>query len=68
MRALIDGEEKERERVANELHDGLASDLTGIKLILSQSEEKLPEGVSERLIPRTRTNASYFSQFVAAQY
>lgn len=49
MRALIDGEEKERERVANELHDGLASDLTGIKLILSQSEEKLPEGVLNAL-------------------
>jgi len=49
MRALIDGEEKERERVANELHDGLASDLTGIKMILSQSEEKLPEGVLNAL-------------------
>lgn len=49
MRALIDGEEKERERVANELHDGLASDLTGIKMILSQSEEKLPEGVLSAL-------------------
>lgn len=49
MRALIDGEERERERVANELHDGLASDLTGIKLILSQSQEKLPEGVLNAL-------------------
>lgn len=49
MRALIDGEEKERERVANELHDGLASDLTGIKLILSQSEEKLPDGILSAL-------------------
>lgn len=45
MRALIDGEEKERERIANELHDGLASDLTGIKMILSQSKEGLPDGV-----------------------
>ncbi|MFK7787119.1 MAG: ATP-binding protein [Crocinitomicaceae bacterium] len=49
MHALVDGEEKERERVANELHDGLASDLTGIKLILSQSKEKLPEGVLNAL-------------------
>lgn len=49
MRALIDGEEKERERVANELHDGLASDLTGIKLLLSQSEEKLPDGILSAL-------------------
>lgn len=49
MRALIDGEEKERERVANELHDGLASDLTGIQLILGQSKEAIPEGVLEAL-------------------
>lgn len=49
MRALIDGEENERERVANELHDGLASDLTGIKMILSQSEVTLPEGVLSAL-------------------
>lgn len=49
MRALIDGEEKERERVANELHDGLASDLTGIKMILAQSEEKLPDGILDAL-------------------
>lgn len=49
MRALIDGEENERQRVANELHDGLASDLTGIKMILSQSEVALPEGVLSAL-------------------
>ncbi len=57
MRALIDGEEKERERIANELHDGLASDLTGIKMILSQTEEKLPEGILntlERVHEQTR--------------
>lgn len=49
MRALIDGEEKERERVANELHDGLASDLTGIKMVLSQTTSDLPDGVLNAL-------------------
>jgi two-component system, NarL family, sensor kinase len=49
MRALIDGEEKERERIANELHDGLASDLTGIQLILGQSKETIPNGVLDAL-------------------
>lgn len=49
MRALIDGEEKERERVANELHDGLASDLTGIKMVLSQTTPDLPDGVLNAL-------------------
>lgn len=49
MRALIDGEEKERERIANELHDGLASDLTGIKMVLSQTPERLPDGVLNAL-------------------
>ena len=36
--AAIDGEEKERERLANELHDGIASALTGIRLKLEQNE------------------------------
>ena len=32
--ALIEGEEKERKRVANELHDGIASSISGIKIQL----------------------------------
>ncbi len=49
MHALVDGEEKERERIANELHDGLASDLTGIKMVLSQTSQELPDGVLNAL-------------------
>ena len=36
--AAIEGEEKERERFANELHDGIASALTGIRLKLEQNK------------------------------
>lgn len=32
--AIINAEEKERERISNELHDGMASSITGIKLKL----------------------------------
>ena len=39
MRAVIDGEERERKRLASELHDGLASDLTGIKMMLNQHKD-----------------------------
>ena len=39
LEALIDGEEKERRRIAQELHDGLNSDLSAIKYRLSTLEE-----------------------------
>ncbi|MGV6862342.1 MAG: ATP-binding protein [Putridiphycobacter sp.] len=34
LNALIEGEEKERQRVSNELHDGVASTITAIKIQL----------------------------------
>lgn len=34
MQAVMSAEEKERERISNELHDGMASAITGIKLRL----------------------------------
>lgn len=37
--ALADGEEMERMRLANELHDGIASNLIGIKLQLENAQE-----------------------------
>ena len=43
LEALIKGEEKERERIAGELHDGLASNLTGIKIQLEQMESSSKE-------------------------
>lgn len=42
LEALIKGEEKERERIANELHDGLASELTAIKIQLEQTGSSSP--------------------------
>ena len=39
LEALIDGEEKERRRIAQELHDGLNGDLAAIKYHLSIFEE-----------------------------
>jgi two-component system NarL family sensor kinase len=39
IEALIDGEEKERRRIAQELHDGLNGDLSAIKYRLSRLEE-----------------------------
>ena len=48
MRAVIDGEERERKRLASELHDGLASDLTGIKMMLSQQQD-IPQKVLDAL-------------------
>lgn len=39
LEALIDGEEKERRRIAQELHDGLNGDLSAIKYRLSTLED-----------------------------
>ncbi len=36
LRALNEGEEKERQRIASELHDGIASELTALKIALEQ--------------------------------
>lgn len=44
LEALIDGEEKERRRIAQELHDGLNGDLSAIKYRLSTLEDS---GLSE---------------------
>ncbi|MFD1552194.1 hypothetical protein DNU06_00140 [Putridiphycobacter roseus] len=40
--AAIQGEEKERERLASELHDGIASTLTGIRLQLTNEYNQNP--------------------------
>ena len=41
LESLIDGEEKERKRIAQELHDGLNGDLSAIKYRLSSLEDVL---------------------------
>lgn len=46
LEALIDGEEKERRRIAQELHDGLNGDLSAIKYRLSTIEESGISGIN----------------------
>ena len=51
LEALIDGEEKERKRIAQELHDGLNGDLAAIKYRLSAIEDnELAKDDRERLL------------------
>ncbi|MGM0479960.1 MAG: tetratricopeptide repeat-containing sensor histidine kinase [Bacteroidota bacterium] len=38
LRALNEGEEKERQRIASELHDGIASELTALKIGLEREK------------------------------
>ena len=40
VRAMLTGEEKERKRIAQDLHDGLGGVLAGIKMTLSKISEK----------------------------
>lgn len=42
-RALVEGQEEERKRVATELHDGIGVLLSTVKLQFTNIEEKLPE-------------------------
>lgn len=37
---MLEGEERERERIARDLHDGLGGALSGIKLKLSAQQKK----------------------------
>lgn len=48
MESVIQAEEIERERIANELHDGMASSITGIKIKL---EEFARSSENDKLIP-----------------
>lgn len=42
LRAVISGEEQERQRIARELHDGLGSQLASIKMIVSSIQNDVP--------------------------
>jgi signal transduction histidine kinase len=65
LKAMIKGEEKERDRFAKELHDGFIGELSAIKMNLStinmprKEEEKLQENIYslEELIKDLRTTA-----------
>lgn len=43
MTALLEGEEKERERIAKDLHDGVVQDLTAFKYELNNIKEAIPK-------------------------
>jgi two-component system NarL family sensor kinase len=43
LKSFIDGEEKERKRIARELHDGLGAVLATVKMQISSIQHKVPE-------------------------
>lgn len=60
IRALLEGEEKERSRIARDLHDGLGGMLTSLKLKLSpiaevNKWERTPEKLSRIAVPIDNT-------------
>ena len=56
IRAMMEGEERERERVARDLHDGLGGLLTGVKIDLSKMKDNAPteNRLQEQLTATTR--------------
>ncbi|GAB3996778.1 hypothetical protein GCM10028807_40200 [Spirosoma daeguense] len=49
LRAMIEGQEGERSRIARDLHDGLGIQLSRIKLFVEAHQEQLPYSVKEPL-------------------
>lgn len=49
LRAMIEGQEGERSRIARDLHDGLGIQLSRIKLFIEAHQEELPLSVKEPL-------------------
>lgn len=45
VKAILEGEERERKRVALDLHDGLGGLLAGVKMDVSAVTDKLPAGI-----------------------
>lgn len=53
LKALVEGEERERERISHELHDGLASAITGVKLSL-ESTIKVDSVLQEKTVEQLK--------------
>jgi signal transduction histidine kinase len=49
LETLVEGEEKERVRIAKDLHDGIVQDLTAIQLKLNQELSESPERSQQNL-------------------
>ncbi|SEJ72559.1 Histidine kinase-, DNA gyrase B-, and HSP90-like ATPase [Dyadobacter koreensis] len=49
LRAMIEGQEGERSRIARDLHDGLGIQLSRIKLFIEAHQKELPSSVREPL-------------------
>ncbi|WP_266365528.1 ATP-binding protein [Tellurirhabdus rosea] len=49
LRAMIEGQEGERSRIARDLHDGLGIQLSRIKLFVEAHQEQLPRSVKDPL-------------------
>lgn len=50
MKSLIDGQEKERNRVAKDLHDGLGAHLSSIKLFIENQKDKSDPLIQRQLL------------------
>ncbi len=61
FQGVVDAEEKERKRIAQELHDGIGQLLSTAKLHASALEEELPDAVK----PLARQSSSLIDQAVA---
>lgn len=50
MKSLIEGQEKERNRVAKDLHDGLGANLSSIKLFIESQKDKYNPDIQTQLL------------------